>query len=215
MKNLLLLAMLASTPAAAQEFSSDIPAVSDILVKTRAFQASASASLKAAAMEAAHQDGRVELLNDIEKMKAKIQKYGDDPTRAGIYKAELSLLYLKLAFEDASGIGAPAAPSETPAVDSERAERQARLPKDRMTLLKTAQAFQRAAPGGLPSLKDVSDARAALADIRAMPGLTIDEQRIFDGAYDQMVDIEDELVLKELALSARRASRYWTPAVSR
>lgn len=37
------------------------------------------------------------LLHDIEKTKGLIQKYRDDPTRAGIYNAELSLLHLKLA----------------------------------------------------------------------------------------------------------------------
>ncbi|MDO8804416.1 MAG: hypothetical protein Q7R35_08290 [Elusimicrobiota bacterium] len=42
-------------------------------------------------------DRQAELLNKIEKMKEKIQKYTGDPARAGIYHAELSLLYMELA----------------------------------------------------------------------------------------------------------------------
>lgn len=42
-------------------------------------------------------DRQAELLLGIEEMKEKIRKYGDDPVRAGIYHAELSLLYVELA----------------------------------------------------------------------------------------------------------------------
>lgn len=42
-------------------------------------------------------DRRTELLNAIERMKEKIRKYSGDPVRAGIYHAEISLLYVELA----------------------------------------------------------------------------------------------------------------------
>lgn len=112
MKNMLLVMMFAASHAAGQEFASVAPAVGDILAKTRVLQASSTASRTAA-----------ELLYDIEKTKGNIQKYGDDPTRAGIYKAELSLLYLKLALEEVHGAGAPASPP----TEAERRENQVRL----------------------------------------------------------------------------------------
>lgn len=51
MKNLLLIVMFASTPAAAQEFAADMPVLSDILAKTRALKAAAASenTIKAAA----------------------------------------------------------------------------------------------------------------------------------------------------------------------
>ena len=78
-------------------------------------------------MDAEHGARRAKLLNDIEKTSGKIQKYGGDPTRAGIYKAELSLLYLKLALEDVDGAGAPASPPNAATTEAERREKQARL----------------------------------------------------------------------------------------
>ena len=88
MKHMLLAMTLAVSPVAAQEFASDAPAVDAILAKTRALQAASAASHASA-----------KLLHDIDKTKGLIEKYGDDPLRAGIYKAELSLLQLKLAIE--------------------------------------------------------------------------------------------------------------------
>lgn len=67
------------------------------------------------------------LLHDIEKTKGLIQKYGDDPTRAGIYKAELSLLYLKLALGDVHGAGASTPLPNATMTEAERGEKQARL----------------------------------------------------------------------------------------
>lgn len=116
MKNLLLAVMLAAAPSAAQEFASDAPAVGDILAKTRALQASSSASRAAA-----------KLLHDIEKTRGNIQKYGDDPVRAGIYKAELGLLYLKLALEDAHGAEASASLPDAAMTEAERRGKHARL----------------------------------------------------------------------------------------
>ncbi|MEQ1917796.1 MAG: hypothetical protein ABL955_01240 [Elusimicrobiota bacterium] len=88
MKHMLLVMTLAVSPVAAHEFASDAPAVDAILAKTRALQAASAAS-----------HAHAKLLHDIEKTKGLIQKYGDDQLRAGIYKAELSLLQLKLALE--------------------------------------------------------------------------------------------------------------------
>ena len=88
MKHMLLVMTLVVSPAVAQEFASDAPAVGAILAKTSALQAAASASHASA-----------KLLHDIEKTKDLIQKYGDDPLRAGIYNAELILLHMKLAHE--------------------------------------------------------------------------------------------------------------------
>ncbi len=104
MKNLILAVMFAASPAAAyQEFDFGTPVVSDILAKTRALQASSSAFHKAVTEEAGHRDRRTKLLNAIEEMKEKIQKYGDDPTRAGIYNAKLGLLQFELALENVYG----------------------------------------------------------------------------------------------------------------
>lgn len=85
MKHMLLIMTLAASSAAGQEFASDAPAVGDILAKTRALQA-------------------------IEKKKLLLQKYGDDPMRAGIHNADLGLLHLNLAL-DANSAGRP--PAET------------------------------------------------------------------------------------------------------
>lgn len=121
MKNMLLVVMLAASTAAGQEFASDAPAVGDILARTRALQASSSASQTAA-----------KLLHDIEKTRSSIRKYADDPTRAGIYKAELSLLYLKLALEDVRG----AAPQE------DRRENQARLASEIARMKEKIKAYE-------------------------------------------------------------------------
>jgi hypothetical protein len=59
---------------------------------------------KAPATEAERREKRAQLLNDIEKVKEKIRKYGDDSTRHGIYNAELSLLQLELALVNTDGV---------------------------------------------------------------------------------------------------------------
>lgn len=116
MKNMLLVVMLAAAPAAGQEFASDAPAVGGILAKTRALQAASPASHASA-----------KLLHDIEKTKGLIQKYGDDPTRAGVYKAELSLLHLKLALEAVDGAGASAPLPSAAMTEAERRVNRGRL----------------------------------------------------------------------------------------
>lgn len=88
MKHMLLVMTLAVSPAVAQEFASDAPAVDAILTKARALKAAAPAYYES-----------VKLPQDVEKTNDLIQKYGNDPLRAGIYNAELSLLHMKLALE--------------------------------------------------------------------------------------------------------------------
>ena len=107
MKNMMLAVMLAASPAVAQEFAAEMPAVAEILVKTRALK-----TPPAAPGAPDVQPLRAKLLNDAETIKGKIRQYGDDPTRVGIYQAELSLVYMKLANTHASGSGFAASPAQ-------------------------------------------------------------------------------------------------------
>jgi len=116
MKNILLAIMLAAAPTVGQEFASNTPDVGAILAKTRTLQAASPASHASA-----------KLLHDIEKIKVLIQKCGDDPTRAGIYKAELSLLYLKLALAHVHGAAASTPLPNAAMTEAERREKQAGL----------------------------------------------------------------------------------------
>lgn len=117
MKNMLLVVMLTASTAAGQEFASDAPAVSDILARTRALQASSSASRTAA-----------RLWQDIEKTKENIRKYADDPLRAGIYTAELGLLQARLAQPAPSSPEALAASARPAASAQENANEFSRVP---------------------------------------------------------------------------------------
>lgn len=107
MKNLLPLLILAVLPAAAGDFSVDGPALRDVMAQTRALQASS--------------------LGEAERLRGMIRKYGGDPTRAGIYQAQLSLLQLRLAIEGAGANASPAAPPSAPAAQTQPGERRARL----------------------------------------------------------------------------------------
>lgn len=130
MKNMLIALLIAASPAASQEFASEAPAVRDILSKARALQASSPALHKAAMQGAENKERCAKLLDDVEKIKDKIQKRGDDSTLVGIYHADLSLIYMKLALELPCGAGAPSAPQNAAAKEAECKAKQARLPEE-------------------------------------------------------------------------------------
>lgn len=102
MKNMFFAVMFVASPLVAQEFPAEMPVLREILAKTHELK-TASASMAVAPQEE-RREKRAQLLNDIEKVKGKIQTYGDDSIRYGIYNAELSLLQLLLAFVNADGV---------------------------------------------------------------------------------------------------------------
>lgn len=100
MRNMLLVVMLAVSPAVAQEFAADMPAADGILAETRALKiARAAQGARAKALS------RAEILAEIETLKTKLNEYKNDPARAGIYAGEISRLYLQLAHAAAPAHG--------------------------------------------------------------------------------------------------------------
>lgn len=141
MKNMLLVAMLAASPSVAQEFAAETRAAEgEILAQARALRASSPALHAAAAADAKSE--RDQMLKDIETLKGKIEKYADDAARVGIYHAELSLLYMKLALGNVRGAGAPSPSASAVETEAERGERRARLQAEIAKMKEMSKAYE-------------------------------------------------------------------------